>query len=409
VELELARLGSGGHAVVLEVDDALLVRDNRHNMVLHAREKRTVLSIETPGGGRAGRASGFFLATALNASSASPYALTTAAPQRIESAPPAGSLLIWNSVPPSAAASRRLQDFVQGGGGLVVIAGDPAVGGAFNRSFGAWLPIEVASPAGGAARGNLRPGEDYVLLTDVRLDHAIFRPFAEPNSGSFSSARFYKHAPLVVKGGAQVLARFDNGDPALIEARVGKGKVLVFASSADDAANDLPLKAVYAPFWQQVFRHLDNVKEGRNAFEIGVAISPKEHLAEEGVRLGKTGLDLTQPIVVMDPSRQRVEASSSESVVLDRAGFYEIRTSSLSRPVAVNTLPRESDLAHGNSEEMIAGWAAAAPGTPTAMPEDERMSPEEQDSRQRLWKYLLLAALLVMLAEAVFANQPLKD
>jgi hypothetical protein len=43
------------------------------------------------------------------------------------------------------------------------------------------------------------------------------------------------------------------------------------------------------------------------------------------------------------------------------------------------------------------------------MPEDERMSPEEQDSRQRLWKYLLLAALLVMLAEAVFANQPLKD
>ena len=48
--------------------------------------------------------------------------------------------------------------------------------------------------------------------------------------------------------GAQVLARFDDGAPALLERRVGSGRVLLWTSSLDLAWNDLPLKPVFLPF-----------------------------------------------------------------------------------------------------------------------------------------------------------------
>ena len=74
--------------------------------------------------------------------------------------------------------------------------------------------------------------------------------------------------------GADVLARFDNGDPALISVEMGKGRVLLFTSSADDSGNDLPLKAVYAPLWQQLLRYLEKFREDRLWYQVGDAIDP---------------------------------------------------------------------------------------------------------------------------------------
>jgi hypothetical protein len=180
----------------------------------------------------------------------------------------------------------------------------------------------------------------------------------------------------------------------------------VFASSADDSANDLPLKAVYAPFWQQILRYLDNVGEESHAVEVGSAIFPRKYLQDAGLRQGKGGPDSGQAIVVLDPARQRVPVSpGSESVIVDRVGFYEIRTLNRSASVAVNAVPRESDLTHGNAEEMAAGWISPDAASTQAAVEDERLLPEEQDQRQRFWRWLLIAALAFFAGEALLANQ----
>ena len=41
---------------------------------------------------------------------------------------------------------------------------------------------------------------------------------------------------MTLQPGANVLARFDDGAPALIERRVGSGRVLIWASSLDLAS-----------------------------------------------------------------------------------------------------------------------------------------------------------------------------
>ncbi len=406
-EFQLPGLTSGAHQVVLEVEDSQLARDNRYSLMLETRGRTQVLSIEDAASSAGSRSASYFLSRALNVPVLSRYQLISVPPARIESSgAPSGSLIIWNNVAGAGVGTtRRLQDFVLAGGGLVVVVADGGRAADFNRSFGTWLPVKVQPPAG-QERGVGWHGDDYSLLTDLRMDHPIFRPFSAPHSGSFSGARFYRHARLVLSEGAETLAHFDNGDPALVLVRREKGKVVIFASSADDTANDLPLKAVYAPFWQQTLQYLDNVSEESHAVEVGSTVSPRKYLLEAALRQARGNVDLNQALVLLDPSKQRVPVpAGSDSVMVDKAGFYEIRTAGQSASIAVNPVPRESDLTRGNSEEMAAGWVSPETKAAPALADDERPSAEEQDRRQRFWRYLLLAALAFFVAEALLANQ----
>jgi hypothetical protein len=198
-----------------------------------------------------------------------------------------------------------------------------------------------------------------------------------------------------------VLARFDNNVPALVAADVGKGRVIIFASSADDTCNDLPLKAVYAPFWQQILRYLSNYREERRWVEVGETIEPRKLLEEAALRQGKNIVTSDQAVALLDPAGERVETNpGSDAVTVDKVGFYQVRMSGMNTTVPVNPAPRESDLAHGNSEEMVAGWISRDPMADSPTPESARLGPEEQERMQRFWRFLLVGALLFLLAEA---------
>jgi hypothetical protein len=399
VEFTLPGLTSGTHSVILDVEDSNLTRDNRFYLTIEARGKTPVLVVEgIHSGGK--RSPSFFLSKALNVDALSPYKMTLASSQNPVFT---GGLLIWNDAPGgSAATQRKLQDFVKAGGGLAVVVADSVHPSDFNRTFGSWLPVKVREPEVAETYSKSRPGEHYVLMTDVRMDHPIFQPFSRPNSGSFSGARFFRYAKISAMPGVEIPARFENGDPALVSIPVEKGRVLIFASSADDSANDLPLKAVYAPFWQQMLHYLENFQERRHWLDVGDAIAPKKLLMDTALRRARADADLSGSIAVLDPGRKRVAAvPGSDSIAADRAGFYEIRAMNLNATVAVNPLPRESDLTHGNAEEMTAGWVS---GKPTVFAQDDRPAPEEQDRRQRIWSLLLVAAALFLISELVLSN-----
>ncbi len=407
VEFQLPRLAAGANPIILEVEDPGLTRDNRFYMTVQARGKTPVLAIEDPSS-KMQRSPSFFLANALNIDTLSPYKLTAVNLKNLESQKTIDSrLVIWNNARGgSPAIQKRLQDFIRNGGGLVLILADSSLAADFNRNFASWLPVKISTSNSGQGRDGARPAEDYVLMTDVQLDHPIFRPFSSPNSGTFSSARFFKHARISVSTGAEVLARFDNGDPALVSINLDKGRILIFPSSADDASNDLALKAVYAPFWQQMLRYLENFQEGRHWVEVGDAIAPKKLLEETALLQAAGEVNFRQAIVVLDPANQRVAMDpAADAVAVEKAGFYEIRTEDLNTTVAVNTLSRESDLTHGNSEEMAAGWLSPNVKAAPVVYEDEQPTSEEQEKNQQFWRFLLIAALLFFLSEAFLSNK----
>ena len=82
----------------------------------------------------------------------------------------------------------------------------------------------------------------------LEYGHPVFELFRAPRSGDFSAARFYGYRAVTTAAGRQVLARFDDGAPALLERRLGAGRVLLWASSLDLDWNDFAVKPVFLPF-----------------------------------------------------------------------------------------------------------------------------------------------------------------
>jgi hypothetical protein len=111
--------------------------------------------------------------------------------------------------------------------------------------------------------------------------------------------------------GGVTLARFDGGTPALVEAVVGKGRVLTWATSLDLSWNDLPLKPVYLPFVHQLIRQASGYTELPGWRTVGQAVD---------VSAGGSGA------VVLTPSGQRrAPADGSSAIELAEPGFYEVR------------------------------------------------------------------------------------
>ena len=126
-------------------------------------------------------------------------------------------------------------------------------------------------------------------LGDLEYGHAVFEPFRAPRSGDFSAARFYSYRSVTPAKDAQVLARFDDGAPAVLERAVGRGRVLLWTSTLDLFWNDLALKPVYLPFVHQLARRLADYRERANWATVGQVID----LSQEG--------DPTKPRVALAP------------------------------------------------------------------------------------------------------------
>ncbi len=155
-----------------------------------------------------------------------------------------------------------------------------------------------------------------------------------------------------------------------------------------------------------MLRYLERFSEQRHWLEAGAIINSRRLMAETALRQAKGNPDPGEAIVILDPQKKRLEGKpNSYDIVLDRSGFYEIRTMNVNAAVAVNTAPRESDLTHGNAEEMAAGWMSSKPAVYT---QEERPTAEEQDQRRHFWTYLLIGAALFLVAESLCSNYELR-
>ena len=120
-----------------------------------------------------------------------------------------------------------------------------------------------------------------------------------------------------------VLMTLANGDPLLVEQKVGTGQVLYAASSADRDWNDLPVKTAYLPWIQGLTNYLAGGKRG--SMDGGISVGSVKEIALPPSYVGKT-LRITKPN--RQDSEAPIEAATNRSVASfnenDRAGIYRI-------------------------------------------------------------------------------------
>jgi len=170
--------------------------------------------------------------------------------------------------PPVASA---LAAFVKKGGGLLVAPGDQVDAAVLNQSLAGLLPQELRGVVSAGAAGD--PAASMSLGRLDTMHPVISSLWSTKSGGGLRSARFRKVFRLrpATRLERRVLAWFDDGSPALLEARRGEGRVMMLTSSLDRDWNDLPIRPGFAPLVQQVVRYLGRTSFGqpRRSVEVG--------------------------------------------------------------------------------------------------------------------------------------------
>lgn len=374
----------------LPADD--LPADDRHFFVRRVVERPLLVGIDASSGPVR---DGFYLQTAFDLGGDAPYRFESIGAGSVSPATLRQGRVAFLAGVPSFSPGQRsaLRRHVEEGGGLVVGFGDGtpvAAADALLRALG------VAGVAGVVDLRRASGGE--AIIGEVDRQHPVFAVFDAAGSGAVFRPRFRTIARLVPDSATTVAARFDNGDPFLLERRVGRGVVLVYASSFGSGWTDLPVSEMYVPFLYQLAQH---------AMGSGDEVAPVT-VGESVVLDGAPGerWDIRAP----DDRSYRVDIGEGGIALFEETGLpgiYLAIRGSERRQFAVNVDPRESDLAHRDPEEAYA--AVAGPARDIAGSSSNSriaaLTPQDMEGRQKLWRVVLLFGIALFALESVLAHR----
>jgi hypothetical protein len=371
-------------------DDALK-RDNVFHFVVSPTEPVQALVIN-----RSGERESLYISRALAIGESPRIEITTRTPANVSDADlRLASVVVVNDIQVPDDLAGRLSRFVAAGGGLFIAAGPNAT----------W-PESAADTVPGL------PGDpvDRTMTTPSRVggleySHPVFELFRAPRTGDYSAARFYGYRG-VQKPTGQVLARFDDGTPALMESRSkpGAGRVLLWTSTLDLTWNDLAVKPVFLPFIHTVTKYLANFTEAPPSLTVGQVIPAPRRTAGKGAAVARGGT------IAVAPSGARVAVETEDGALeLTEQGFYDVRTQGAAADsattLASNVDLSESDLAALDPKELAAAVAGRSVSGAIGGLANGRPSDEAQAQAQRLWWYLLVAGGLLLAAETMISNR----
>ncbi len=377
-------------ATVKTGDDALAA-DNSFNFVVSPSQPLRVALVD-----RGSAATALYLTRALSIGDAPRFETVTRGPEAVSDDDLRRSaVVLLNDVPVSVSLARRLERFVDQGGGLFVAAGPRASWPGDVDILPGTIGVPVDRSRGDAARvGGLEYG------------HPVFEPFRAPRSGDFSSARIYAYRNVTAAPAAQVLARFDGGAPAVLERRVGNGRALLWASALDTTWSDLPIKPVFLPFIHEAMQHLAAYAEPQPWMTVGQVLSASQTASQKAASLQRA---------VLTPSgkRQPLEDEGSDAVELTEQGFYELRSAGNGAAtdiavVASNVDPAEADLTPMDPKELVTAAVGAPEGAQGGPGTGVAMTPQAQEKNQKLWWYLMCAGIVLLGVETVLSNRMAK-
>ncbi len=239
---------------------------------------------------------------------------------------------------------------------------------------------------------------NYGLLGEIDFRHPLFVPFADPRFSDFTKIHFWKYRRLNADalGTAAVLARFDNGDPALVEVTAGKGRVFVLASGWHAADSQLALSSKFVPLLYSMLE-LGGVRPAVPALhkvgdQIRLAATPEQ---QARVAFTPEGASIALPDTATEFDQTRVP------------GIYTLVRGGATNRFAINLDPVESrtaPLAPDDLERLGVPLARTSASPAVTAVHQARLQSAELEGRQKLWRWLVVAALGLVLTETLLAG-----
>ena len=262
----------------------------------------------------------------------------------------------------------------------------------------------VAASLAGALAGVTLTAEDaagasgYAMWGEIDFKHPLFAAFADPRFSDFTKIHVWRHRrldPAAFKE-ARVVARFDSGDPAVIEAPVGKGRILWFTSGWQPQDSQLSVSSKFVPLVWSLLDYAGVTRPEISSLVVGDVLP---------LPVSDQALTLVSP----DGRSHTLGAGSTRFAGTTRPGIYRVTVDGRENRFVVNLDPNESKtepLSLDDLEQLGVPAKPTAADRSAAQAEGSRVASlqaVETESRQKLWRWFLVATLAVLFAETIIA------
>jgi len=242
----------------------------------------------------------------------------------------------------------------------------------------------------------------YVMLGDLDFRHPLLTAFADPRFSDFTRIHFWKYRRIDPQAipNARKVASFDTGDPAWLEVPLQKGRIIVLTSGWHPEDSQFALSTKFVPLLFSMIESGGASLRPMTAVQLVDApiLLPENPGASVAVRPPGA-----EPVPLPDGTTRFTEARAP--------GIYEFTAGNTTRKIAVNLDPSESLTAPRNPDDLERVGAPVA--DPTAKPalspvRAAQLAAAEAEGRQKLWRWFLIATLVVLLTETAVAGWSLR-
>jgi hypothetical protein len=357
VTLQTRLSQAGSHAGQLTIKKDGLAGNASLHFGVHAQDQLRILVVDGDPQTSLVQSETFFLTRALNPageSDSSQYLPTVIIPEGLSGATLDAYqvIVLCNVAALPDAFVAKLQNYLRGGGGLLIFGGDRLQADHYNAKLAQILQTPIRDKKQGLEASGEKIGK-------LELTHPALQSLSDNLlQESIKSARVWGYS-RVSASGKSVLMSLANGDPLLIEHKVGSGRVMFITTTADRDWSDLPVKTAYLPMIHSLTNYLAGGKRG--LLDGGISVGDAKELSLPPGYVGKT-IRITKPNrqpaeVVMSAAQDRAAGSFEDN---DVAGIYQLgltgtdQESGTPRLYAVNPPFLESRLEEISERELQA-------------------------------------------------------
>jgi hypothetical protein len=336
----------------------------------------------------------YYLERALTDGLARPATLVVTSPDEslaVESA--SATPLVVVAEEPTESQVRGLRPYAESGGTVLFVL-------AARNPTAAWASL-VGLPPLAIEEAKV---DGYTMLRQIDFNHPLFAPMAGPHFNDFTQIHFWKHRRLGPEQlrGAKILARFEGGDAALAEWRLGKGRVLVLTSGWQ------PSDSQWARSWKFVLYISALVESGRGdkSNQVYFLVNEPVPLGERAEAASETADDRRR-IIKPDGTQSIIAATSRAFTDTSQPGIYELSATENSETFAVNLDPQESRTEAVGAEalEQLGARLVHSSSLAKNHQREEYLRDVALENRQKLWQWLVVGALGLLIAETWLAGR----
>lgn len=328
-----------------------------------------------------------YLRTAMEAATEPAFTIDSQTPEQAAGATLSkyAFVILADSGPLPQRLEDEIEKYVQNGGSVLIALGKNSVPGAKLPAAGIQL-LQVHT---------LMPDHEHPL-TVGQLDNS-YSSFG--GGQNWDGVEFFQVAKLALPQDAatRVPARLSDGSPLLVDRKNGEGHVIVFASSLDNVANNLPIQPVWLPFIEQTTHEMGGIGAARTNYRVGSYVDLRT-VREQNV-----------PVEIIGPDNKRVlslsESAKATTFRFPTQGFFDIRRANgREEMAAVNPDRRESDFTP-LTPDTVNLWKNTGVGSGSGT---SAASAANKEQTSELWWWVLALLALLAIAETVVGNRHLE-